>query len=145
MEKLLSYFSFAGRTKRQRYWLTSLAMYGVLLVTGLIAVLVPLIGGILALIVFIAILWAMLALSTRRLHDRNKSGWWLVAMYLPVGLVSAFAAAVSVAEPDAGSAIGLLSLPFTIWAFIELGCMKGTSGSNRFGPDPLLPVSDAFA
>jgi uncharacterized membrane protein YhaH (DUF805 family) len=27
-----------------------------------------------------------------------------------------------------------------IWAFIELGCLRGTPGPNRFGPDPLAQV-----
>ena len=29
-----------------------------------------------------------------------------------------------------------ISIPFTLWAFIECGCMDGTKGSNRFGPSP---------
>jgi uncharacterized membrane protein YhaH (DUF805 family) len=25
-----------------------------------------------------------------------------------------------------------------IWGFVELGCLRGTAGPNRFGPDPLV-------
>ena len=53
----------------------------------------------------------------RRAHDRNKSGWWAILYAVPQ--------------------IGWL------WAFIELGFMKGTAGPNRFGADPLAPPSPA--
>ncbi len=47
----------------------------------------------------------------RRYHDRNKSGWWMF--------------------------IGLIPLFGTIWFYVETGFLKGTTGPNRFGPDPL--------
>jgi uncharacterized membrane protein YhaH (DUF805 family) len=31
----------------------------------------------------------------------------------------------------------LVSLALMIWGFVELGCLRGTVGPNRFGPDPL--------
>ena len=31
----------------------------------------------------------------------------------------------------------LISFGITVWAFVELGCLRGTVGSNRYGPDPL--------
>lgn len=145
MEKLRPHFAFNGRANRQRYWLTSLALSGIMLVSGLVAMLVPVIGAILMFVGFIGALWAALAISARRLHDRDKSAWWLVAMYLPLALISAFAGAVSVTDPDVGNAVNILSLPFTLWAFIELGCLKGTTGPNRFGADPLQPAYEVFA
>ena len=39
-------------------------------------------------------------------------------------------------------ALGIVLLvvaPLSIWAFVELGCLRGTSGPNRYGPDPLKP------
>jgi uncharacterized membrane protein YhaH (DUF805 family) len=46
----------------------------------------------------------------------------------------------------ASEAVSVLSLPFSIWAFVELGCLKGTAGSNRFGEDPLAaPLDEVFA
>ena len=55
--------------------------------------------------------WALLVLSAKRLHDRNKSAWWLL--------------------------IGLVPCIGIIWIFVELGFRRGTYGRNRFGPDPL--------
>ena len=46
----------------------------------------------------------------KRAHDRNKSGWWTLVYIIPY--------------------IGWL------WALIELGCLEGTKGPNRFGADP---------
>jgi uncharacterized membrane protein YhaH (DUF805 family) len=31
----------------------------------------------------------------------------------------------------------IISFGITVWAFIELGCLRGTRGPNRYGPDPL--------
>ncbi len=49
--------------------------------------------------------------TTKRWHDRNRSGWWSLLLLVPV--------------------IGW------IWVFISLGCRDGSRGPNRFGPDPL--------
>jgi len=135
--KLLPYFSFQGRTNRQRYWLTTLALYGVLLVTMLVAFGVPVIGGVVGFLVFLAFVAAALAVAARRMHDRNKSAWWLLIMYLPIFLLSTLSRLASMSDREVGAASALLSLPFSIWALVELGCLKGTTGPNRFGPDPL--------
>ena len=42
------------------------------------------------------------------------------------------------------TSIGLLllswsSLVISIWALVELGCLRGTIGQNKYGPDPLAP------
>ncbi len=58
-------------------------------------------------------LWPSLAVAAKRWHDRDKSGWWVLISFIPI-------------------------LGF-VWTFIECGCMKGTEGDNRFGPDPLGP------
>ncbi len=61
--------------------------------------------GILALSI-----WINIAISIQRLHDRDRSGFWLVPMLLiPGGF---------------------------IWMIVELGFLPGTPGPNRFGPPP---------
>ena len=47
----------------------------------------------------------------KRWHDRDKSGWWVLINFVPC--------------------IGGL------WSLIECGFLRGTTGPNRFGPDPL--------
>jgi uncharacterized membrane protein YhaH (DUF805 family) len=49
------------------------------------------------------------AVAVRRLHDTNRSGWWLLLVFVPLG-----------------------NLVLLVWF-----CMPSTSGTNRFGPMPL--------
>ncbi|MDZ4373658.1 MAG: DUF805 domain-containing protein [Phenylobacterium sp.] len=143
MDKVLSYFSFAGRANRQRYWLTSFAIYGLIFVGLLVGLLIggaiPVVGPVLLALMVVAAMWASLAISARRLHDRNKSAWWLLLFIVLPTLLSAFGQLVGLSEPEAGAAFSLLGLPFSIWALVEIGCLKGTIGPNRFGADPLQP------
>ena len=50
-----------------------------------------------------------IAVSVRRLHDIDRTGWWMLIAFTGVGLIL-----------------------LLIW-----DCIKGTRGANRFGPDPL--------
>ena len=145
MDKIAPYFSFQNRANRQRYWLTSLAIYGLLLVALFVAITLPGIGWAIGGIGGVAWLWVALATAIRRLHDRGKSGWWLAPMYGPVILISGLAGLIGATgdSEDVANGLKALSLPFSLWAFIELGCLKGTVGDNRFGPDPLAPRSPA--
>jgi uncharacterized membrane protein YhaH (DUF805 family) len=111
------------------------------LVAIMVSFMIPGIGTILAIAILILTLVAALAVAARRLHDRNKSAWWLLIMYVPLILLSAFSQIASMSSPEAGAGFGVLSLPFSIWILVELGCLRGTVGSNRFGPDPLQPAT----
>ena len=64
------------------------------------------------LIIFSIIIYfiAGLVINAKRWHDRDRSAWWLLIEFIPV---------------------------LNIWAFVECGCLRGTYGRNRFGPDPL--------
>ena len=139
MDRLRSYFSFERRANRARYWLTVLALYAALFVTGLIAFSVPVLGVVVGLLGFVAALWAGTSVAIRRLHDRGKSGWWLLPMYLPVLVFSGLSELMQDSSGEPNIALAALSLPFSIWILVELGCLKGTVGPNRFGPDPLAP------
>jgi uncharacterized membrane protein YhaH (DUF805 family) len=54
--------------------------------------------------------WSIFAVTTKRWHDRDKSGWWFLINFLPV--IGGF------------------------WALIENGCLRGTEGPNSYGDDP---------
>jgi len=41
------------------------------------------------------------------------------------------------------AAVILASFALTIWGFVEIGCLRGTAGSNTYGPDPLLRARHA--
>ena len=79
-----------------------------------------------------------LATSIKRLHDRNKSAWWMMLFFLFPGLFDQFADRLGDSYPVIF--VGFVSFVFLVWGFIELGFLRGTKGPNRFGTDPLAPI-----
>ena len=105
-------FSFEGRIGRQAYWFAVV----ILIAAGLVATIVDRLlfrdpNSFVSLIVALVSIYANVAVSVKRWHDRDKSGWWCLIIFIP------FVGAV--------------------WILIENGFLKGTSGPNRYGPDPL--------
>jgi uncharacterized membrane protein YhaH (DUF805 family) len=109
-------------------------------------------------VLYLLLIYMQMAVMTKRLHDRNKSAWWLlVFVVLPAALSFAgigqamytlqhfheiMAAAQSghpyqvPTTPLGTIARGASSLLY-LWMFVELYCLRGTVGDNRYGPDPL--------
>lgn len=87
----------------------------------------------------IALVFAALAMTVRRLHDRGKSWYWLLLFLVLPNLL--YAAGEALKEMEAGEdamfLCGFFSIALSLWAFAELFFMRGTAGANRFGPDPL--------
>ena len=112
-------FSFRGRISREtfgRYFLGIPALIG--LFVGIIDVMVGAEGElafVLSLLFSALYLWPNLALQAKRWHDRGKSAWWILIMFVPV--------------------IGF------IWIMAELVCLKGTDGPNEYGEEPLISTS----
>ncbi|MBY0256081.1 DUF805 domain-containing protein [Methylobacterium sp.] len=80
---------------------------------------------------------AALAQTARRLHDRDRTGWWLA----PYGVVEALGVLPLERWVDRypGAVIGLVlaMLGFSAWFLIETLLRPGTPGPNRFGPVPV--------
>jgi uncharacterized membrane protein YhaH (DUF805 family) len=152
-------FSFNGRINRAKYWLAvvfwiivEIVVFGVLAVmlgnhllglgsepTGADIVKIILSFGLGIILVFLLVFIPMIvsgfAVGIKRLHDRDQSGWWIVLFFLGPTVASVLAQ-----TSDSGAAslvLGLVSLGISIWAFVVLGCLRGTRGPNRYGPDPL--------
>jgi uncharacterized membrane protein YhaH (DUF805 family) len=127
-------FSFRGRINRMPYWLVSLAM---MIVMAAVFALVPTSGvwqtATLLLLLLILSIWIGMALAAKRLHDRNKSAWWLVIFYVLPGILEG----IGEFAGDAGVVLLIASLALSIWALVELGFLRGTPGPNNYGPDPL--------
>lgn len=113
-QPLKKYVDFEGRARRQEFWLFVLFVVAVaLLLVGLNQVVfagrepspITYALGIFLLIIF----FPALALRVRRLHDTNRSGWWLLINAIPL--------------------IGALTL-------LVFDLLPGTAGPNRYGPDP---------
>lgn len=130
--------SFQGRLNRKPYWIGALALMGVsiLTVVGLLLLTGGGAGFAVIGIVYLLMLWPALAIGVKRLHDRDKSAWWLLVFYaLPVVLNIT----VGDGEGMGAAVFGLASLGISIWALVEMGFLRGTAGANRYGPDPLAP------
>ena len=84
-------------------------------------------------------LWLLAATTIRRLHDRNKSGWWIVAFIIAPPLLRNIADRFD-ALSAAAVILSLAAMTLTAWGFVELLLLRGTSGPNRFGPDPRAPA-----
>lgn len=74
---LSKYADFEGRAKRPEYWWFALFVFLVSMATGLVS---QIISGLFSL----AVLLPQLAAGARRLHDTNRSGWWLLLGFIPV-------------------------------------------------------------
>ena len=85
--------------------------------------------------------WVWLATSIKRLHDRDKSGWWVILFFT----VPLYNKLVDLLPDDsyfldAALPLGLIALAGCIWIFVEMYFLKGSRKTNRFGPDPLAPI-----
>jgi uncharacterized membrane protein YhaH (DUF805 family) len=124
---ILKLFGFKGRIGRGMWWLAQLVgipivyLVGVSLLVGLVAAspgetaqdLDPAWGGamILALLAaFVIGVWINFSSTIQRYHDRGKSGFWSLMLFVPF--------------------IG------AIWVFIECGFCSGEDGYNQWGPPP---------
>jgi uncharacterized membrane protein YhaH (DUF805 family) len=85
-------------------------------------------------------LWIYLAAAIKRLHDRDRSGWWIVPFFVVPGLFSQFSDLL----PDVNWVLAIVMVMQIswLWGFVEMFCLRGSLGSNRFGPDPLSEVED---
>jgi uncharacterized membrane protein YhaH (DUF805 family) len=107
-----NYVGFSGRACRSEYWYWVLAM----IIGGIITAIIDyaVLGteaeyGPVNSIFSLATFLPSLAMGIRRLHDIDRTGWWWLIVFTVIG----------------------------IFLLIYWACVRGTTGPNRFGPDPL--------
>lgn len=134
------YIDFQGRCARREFWYYVLA-YVVCYI--IIAIIQGIIGTTLLTGLFsLGLLLPGLGISVRRLHDIDRSGWWLL-----IGVVPAIVGGVfSVLAFMSGS----VGFGFALMGLIWLACLAafalliywyaqpGTAGDNQFGPAPAV-------
>jgi uncharacterized membrane protein YhaH (DUF805 family) len=117
---LRKFADFNGRARRSEYWWFELAYLLSLIFLGAIGEILTspsfqnYVLGTLATIIVLGSILPMLAVSVRRLHDIDKSGWNILWFIIPI--------------------VGFILR--IIWF-----CSRGTVGDNRFGPDPLAQTT----
>ena len=112
LQALKKYAVFSGRSRRKEYWFFVLFAVIISIVLGVIDVMIGTQTGgigILSAIYALAMLIPSIAVSVRRLHDIDKTGWWILIGFIPL--------------------IGTIIL--LIFAFLP-----GTAGDNKYGADP---------
>ena len=75
-----NYVNFEGRATRPEYWWFTLAYA----IVNIILSLIPRVGSVLSGILALAVLIPSIGVAVRRLHDINKSGWWLLIALVPI-------------------------------------------------------------
>jgi uncharacterized membrane protein YhaH (DUF805 family) len=130
-----------GRISRADWWIGAVSL---LVIDGLAAALNRVAGATVAFalgLVFLLVFYSSLAVTAKRLHDRNRRGWWI--LMFPLGFVVLISLVGTFREDlDPVVYYGLLgtALILAIAAMIELGLTRGTPGPNRYGPDPLAKI-----
>jgi uncharacterized membrane protein YhaH (DUF805 family) len=121
LEALKKYAVFSGRSRRMEFWYFVLFNIIVGVVLALIDMLIGTFSaasniGLLSGIYSLAVLIPTLALWVRRLHDIDRTGWWIFINLIPL--------------------IGTIVL-------LVFALTPGTPGSNRYGPDPKQATGEA--
>jgi uncharacterized membrane protein YhaH (DUF805 family) len=145
LEQLFQFmFGASGRINRAQYWRSILIYIVAGLMTEVILITAAGIAAPLFIIMVIIVLIPLLiwgvSFTTERLHDRNKSAWWLVMFYV----VPAMLAQIGDLLPFTGTTatalekiLALSAYALMLWGFVEIGFLRGTAGENSYGPDPL--------
>ncbi|SEM41202.1 Uncharacterized membrane protein YhaH, DUF805 family [Sphingomonas gellani] len=120
------YFHFGGRSRRKEYWMYFLFTIILGIIAGIIDVLLGFgsaatyaepgrIGasatssGPISGLVSLGLIIPSISVAFRRLHDTDRSAWWLLLIFIPI--------------------LGWIAL-------LVFYCQEGTRGPNRFGQDP---------
>jgi uncharacterized membrane protein YhaH (DUF805 family) len=141
-----------GRINRARYIVVQLALLNLWFIIWLNPLHLSSQWEALAWVVTIAMIWINAATTAKRLHDRNRSGWWAVAViavnrlsyvYYSLFLGNYFGVDISIAEKLLLVLLAVALSLLQTWIIIELFFMMGTDGPNRFGPDLTRNLSNS--
>ena len=112
-EIIKKYAKFEGRANRPQYWYFVLTQFLAFFILELLCVIpfVNIIAFLALLVLGLGLIVPGIAVSVRRLHDTNKSGWWLLLCFVPF----------------VGSIVILVFM-----------CLEGTKGANKYGDEPVV-------
>ncbi|MCF6195431.1 MAG: DUF805 domain-containing protein [Emcibacter sp.] len=109
------YFTISGRACRSEYWYYVLFIILVSFGLMMVSMIIPFLA-MLGMVFSLATIIPSITVAIRRLHDIDRSGWWLLISFIPL--------------------IGTIVL---LIFFVK----QGTEGPNDFGDDPLAHVEEA--
>ncbi|MEK6542638.1 MAG: DUF805 domain-containing protein [Pseudomonadota bacterium] len=107
------YADFSGRARRKEYWMFVLGYFIMAIIANIVDSVLGMSGmigpyGPLTALLLLAVIVPSIAAGVRRLHDQDKSGWFMLLGLIPL--------------------VGIVLLVFF--------CLEGTKGPNQYGPDP---------
>jgi uncharacterized membrane protein YhaH (DUF805 family) len=136
-------FSISGRVSRLGFWRFQVVQSLAVAVIWCLTMLATMVGGWLGLVPLLLVVplcAAAVHVGVRRLHDRDRSGWWILPFSVGPYLLMAAGHFLAGLFGPLGA---LLALPLLLaglalagWSWIELGFRRGTRGPNRFGSPP---------
>ena len=148
------YADFSGRAPRAEYWWYTLALiiaYIVIMIVESITGLRGMVFGVygpITLLLALGTIVPNLAVGVRRLHDTNRSAWWLllIAPYLvfAVMTVMAFRSGNGLAAMGAASLMGIAGFICCI-VYLVFMVLPSQPGENRYGPNPYGDAGAAVA
>ncbi|MFO0915048.1 MAG: DUF805 domain-containing protein [Pirellulales bacterium] len=120
------WFSFEGRISRSTYWMRwvfpLVVLYPLVVLSDMVTGLYVTAGelhpdlermnrgwGLQTVLLDLLLIYPMFAVSAKRLHDRNRTGWVMLAAFVPF---------------------------LNLWLFVELALLTGNRGRNRYGAEP---------
>jgi len=149
LEVLKKYVVFKGRARRKEYWyfilFNAIAAIIITIADVIIGTYNPVTQtGILSSLYSLGVLLPSLAVTIRRLHDTNRSGWWILFPLGSILLGTLFMVLIGgLSDPDNMSTgagmimvlviIAMFASFITLFVFMVL---NGTAGSNTYGTDP---------
>ena len=159
---LEKYADFSGRAARPEYWWFVLA---VVIVGTVVRIVESIIGinhmilhvyGPLSALLKLATIVPTIAVGVRRLHDTDRSGWWILLPIVPFTLALILGGAAMMGGAAAGSGMGMMAGLGIAGIFMFIGILAalallvfmvlpGTPGSNRYGPPPAGTVETVAA
>ncbi len=110
VDVLKKYAVFSGRARRQEYWMFTLFSVIISIVLAILDAVIgtsPVLGAIYSLVVLLP----TLGVAIRRLHDTDRSGWWILIGLVPL--------------------VGFIVL-------LVFFASEGKPNENKFGPNPKL-------
>ncbi len=130
--------SFEGRIGRAAFWIAGIALTFISVSGQYMALMLD--GEKLAAIVWLLFLYPTLAITIKRLHDRDRPNATIIMLYGPAFALTLLDM-LDIDTGDDGMSLSallqLMVMASSLWLFIDLGCLRGTRGPNAHGPDPV--------
>lgn len=107
------FFSAKGRVSRSQFWLKWILPYSIvtLVLSWLLQMILEPITSLTVLSIYLILaLWPSIVIYIKRSHDRGRSGWFILLLFVPI---------------------------LNIWALIEFLFLPGTAGANGYGSNPV--------